>query len=115
MDERRQYVRLDANLEVSYSALKHAPLHEASMKDLGAGGVSFLTSEPLEVGLKLQIHVGLPHRQPVVFSGEVVWSDLYKRTILRSSTRRLYETGVRIIAVDPSEREAIRQFVSLTM
>ncbi len=114
MDERRQYVRLDANLEVSYNILKRAPLRKASMKDVGAGGVRFLTNEPLEVGLQLQIHVGLPHRQPVAFSGEVVWSDLYQRTIL-SPAKRLYETSVRIIALDPSEREAIRQFVSSTM
>lgn len=115
MDERRQYVRVDANLEVSYNILKSAPLRKASMKDLGAGGVRFLTKEPLEVGLQLQIRVGLPHRQPVAFSGEVVWSDLYKRTILVSSTKRLYETSVRIIAIDPSEREAIRQFISSTI
>jgi len=115
MDERRQYVRLDANLEVSYSVLKDAPLRKASMKNLGAGGVSFLTSEPLEVGLRLRVQVGLPHRKPVVFSGEVVWSDLYERTIAGSPVKDRYRTSLRILSIDAGDREAIRQFVSSAM
>lgn len=114
MEERRQYVRLNAKLDVSYAVLPQTSDVESGTKDVSAGGIRFQVKESLVPGTRARFEILLPGRQSIPFIGEIVWSDAFKASTTLSSSAS-YEVGVRIIEISGADREAMKRYVALNL
>lgn len=114
MEERRQYVRLSGEFKVAYSSLPKTGKIDATVKDVSAGGIRFVAKQPLAPGTRLRFQIGLPGERPIPFTGEVVSSDQYKvSTSLQPAAS--FEIGVRIVQIAPTDREALKRYISLNL
>ena len=115
MEERRQFVRLDTRLEVSYAALPSGKMEGAATKDISGRGICLFTQQVLAPGTRLQISMKLPDRErPVNFMAEVVWSEAYEM-IGKTERRRSAETGIRFVEVSAQDQAAIMHHVILSL
>ena len=115
MEERRQFVRLDTRLEVSYSVLPSGSPRQTVSKDISGGGICLFADRVLPVGTHVQVAMRLPGREPPLhFTGEVRWSEQYE-VIGRAQRERAVEMGVRFVEISPQDCEAILQHVILSM
>ena len=114
MEERRQYVRLKAQLQVTYAVPPGTRRIESSTLDVGAGGFRFMSKESLPLGTRLQCEITVPGKPPIPFTGEVVSSDEYKAssTLHRAAS---FEIGVRIVGISPADREVMKRYVSVSL
>ncbi len=114
MDERRQYVRSKARLQVIYTVPPRTRRLESTTTDVGAGGIRFVANESLPLGTRLQCELTLPGKPPIPFTGEVVSSDEYKAssTLQRAAS---FEIGVRIVGISPADREVLKRYVSVSL
>ena len=114
MDERRQLVRLDTRLEISYAVLPSDTPKKSVTKNVGGGGMCLFTEKELPVGTRLQVAMKLPDREELVhFIAEVVWSEAYE-VIGKTQRQRAVESGVRFIEIAPQDREAVMRHVILS-
>jgi c-di-GMP-binding flagellar brake protein YcgR len=114
MEERRRFVRLDTRLEVRYTVLPTGSAQQTVSNNIGGGGICFFADKPLAAGTYLQVAMKLPGReQPVPFTAEVVWSELYE-VVGKIERRQAVEVGVRFLEIAPSDLEAIMQHVILS-
>ncbi|MBI4341449.1 MAG: PilZ domain-containing protein [Candidatus Omnitrophica bacterium] len=115
MEERRQFVRLDTRLEVTFSVLPSGAPQQAMTRDISGGGICLFADRELAAGTRLQVTMKLPDREPPVhFTAEVVWSEAYE-TIGRAQRTRAIEVGVRFVEIAPQDQEAVMRHVILTM
>ena len=111
MDERRQYVRLDSRLQVEYTVVPAAQPLNAATKDVSVGGMRVEVTEQLEPGTQLAMTLTVPGGQRVPLTVEVVSSDHHKLSTVRPRART-HEVGIRIVRIEPKDREILRQYVS---
>lgn len=115
MEEQRQFVRLDARLDVTYTVLQTGAVGQAVTKNISGGGVCIFTERVLAPGTRLQVAMKLPEgERPVNFIAEVVWSEAYE-IIGKAERRRAVETGVRFVEIAPPDQEAVMQHVILRL
>jgi len=115
MEERRQFVRLDTRLEVTYTELPSGKSRQGTTKDISGGGICLFAEKVLPAGTRLQVAVKLPDREsPVHFTGEVVWSEAYE-VIGKTQRQRAVEAGVRFVEIAPGDRDAIMRHVILSL
>ncbi len=115
MEERRQFVRLDTRLEITYSVLPAGAPQPATTKDISAGGVCLFADRELPQGTRLQVTMKLPDREaPVYFTAEVMWSEAYEM-IGKTERTRAVEIGVRFVEIAPQDQEAVMRHVILTL
>ena len=115
MEERRQFVRLDTRLEITYSVLTAGAPQQATTKDISGGGVCLFADRELPPGARLQVAMKLPDReQPVHCTVEVMWSEAYE-TIGKTEHKRAVEIGVRFVEIAPQDQEAVMRHVILSM
>ena len=113
MDDRRQFVRLDTRLEISYSVLPAGTAQDSVTKNISGGGVCLFADHTLAQGTPLQVSMTLPGRkEPVQFTGEVVWSEAYELIGPERRERRV-EVGVKFVKIAPKDQEAVLQHVIL--
>ena len=113
MEERRQFVRLDTRLEVSYAVLPSDKPKKSVTKNIGGGGVCLFTDKELPIGTRLQVAMKLPDQEVLVhFIAEVVWSEAYE-VIGKTERQRAVESGVRFVEIAPQDREAVMRHVIL--
>ncbi len=114
MEERRQLVRLDTRLEISYAVLSSDTPKKSVTKNVGGGGVCLFTEKELPIGTRLQVAMKLPDREALVhFIAEVVWSEAYE-VIGKTQRQRAVESGVRFIEIAPQDCEAVMRHVILS-
>jgi len=104
-DNRRQFIRLKA-----YHLVKYRPISEdkkeadriiASIRDIGAGGICFVTDDYLPNASLIEIKINFPHLNDPVFAlAKVVWVKQIKKS-------RRYEIGAQFIEID----ESVRRFI----
>ena len=115
MEERRQFVRLDTRLEVTYTVLPTAQTRQAVTKGIGGGGICFFADSELKPGERLQVAMKLPGReQPVSCTAEVVWCEPYE-VIGKTGRQRSVEVGVRFLEIAPQDQDAVMQHVILSL
>lgn len=116
MEERRQFVRLDTRLDVTYTVLPTATSQTSTTRDIGGGGVCLFSDQVLQAGDRLQVAMKLPGRdEPVNFIAEVVWSEPYEVIAKGGARQRSVEVGVRFVEIAPKDQEAVMQHVILSL
>ena len=115
MEERRRFVRLDTRLPITYRVLPTTQAIPSATADIGGGGVCLFLNEVVKPGSQLQVDIKLPDRErSVAFTGEVVWCEQYE-TIGRTVRQQSIEAGVKFLLIDPKDRQAIMDYVILSL
>lgn len=115
MEERRQFVRLDVRLPITYRQLPSAASRPAGTKNVGGGGICLFLDEPLAPGTPLAVDIVLPGRQqPVTFDAEIVWCERYE-VIGKGLRQQAVEAGVKFVRIDDHDQQAILQYVILSL
>lgn len=113
--ERRQFVRLDTTLPVTYRVLPALTAQATTTRNIGGGGICVFLRQRLSVGTPLELEVQLPnHPKPICFTGEVVWCEEYE-VVGKTPRSRAIQAGVKFVYFNPKDREAIMQHVILNL
>ncbi|MBI3087302.1 MAG: PilZ domain-containing protein [Candidatus Omnitrophica bacterium] len=76
MDERRQFLRVDAAVAVHYRLRESPERHLTTTVDVGGGGVCLLVPEPLPRGAYVEVELTLPGEpRAIPFTAQVAWCD----------------------------------------
>ncbi len=90
MQEPRRFVRIPAQLAVTYRVLPSAERIRSSTCDLAGSGVCLLVREPLVRGAQVQLELQLPDRErPLLATGEVMWCESHRVIGLQYVTSHL--------------------------
>ncbi len=110
-NERRQFIRLNTRLNVSYVIAGTKQLGKSLSKDISGGGVRFVAEHPLDVGARLEVIVHLPAPDmPIRFAGEVMWTRLL--TTMHAAGLGGIEVGVRFVEIAPKDAVLIKQYAA---
>ena len=110
--EQRRFIRITSRLNASFKIVKTGRISRALTKDIGTGGIRFVTAEILEPGTAIEVEIKLPDSEaPVRFLGEVAWSRPIGHA--KSYEDPTGETGVKIISIDPKDRALIMHYAKL--
>ncbi|MBI4323081.1 MAG: PilZ domain-containing protein [Candidatus Omnitrophica bacterium] len=114
-EERRQFVRLDTTLPVSYRVLPSTAMKASTTKNISGGGLCVFLNERLAPGTPLEVAVQLPDRpKPICFTGEVAWCEEYE-VVGKIQRSRAIQAGVKFVYFSPKDQEAIMQHVILSL
>lgn len=104
-ENRRKFIRLKA-----YHLAKYRPVSGdntevdriiASVKDIGAGGICFVTEERLPVSSLVEIKINFPHlSEPVCALAKIAWVKSKKNS-------RRYRIGAEFVKIEDSTRQII--------
>jgi len=110
MDERRQHVRRQLEIEFSYAAEEEPWGKVGRMENISAGGLRASVREPVEPGSRFSVHLTFTDHRPIPTVAEVVWSDkfLYTTTDRKSS----YKIGLRFVRINGMDRERLKEYVA---
>mgnify|MGYP001570338777 CR=1 FL=1 len=109
--ERRQFIRLDTRMNISYTIAGTKQLGTSLSRDIGGGGVRFVAEHPLEVGARLEVIVHLPSPDmPIRFVGEVMWTKLVTKADAAGFGGT--EVGVRFVEIAPHDAALIKQYAA---
>ena len=114
MDERRQFIRIPAQLNVEYAVLPSGMTQHSQTRDVSAGGACLVTDTPLPPETQVQVAIQLPDQPPVNAIAEPVWtttSDVTGKT----QHRRVIETGVRFTEISPQDQHSLMEYVARTL
>lgn len=56
-DERRDYIRMDVNCEITYKLADSNDVKTGTCTTLSGSGISFITDQPFEPGLAMEISI----------------------------------------------------------
>ena len=112
-NEQRRFIRVNSRLTTFVKLQETGRVERALTKNLGGGGVCFVTEDVLEIGTPLEVEVKLPDRdRPIAFQGVVAWSQLVAGPD-QNPRRPTIETGVRFLSIDPKDRATLVQYATL--
>ncbi len=114
-EERRQFVRLDTTLPVTYRVLPSTTANTSTTRDIGGGGICVFLRQRLSVGTPLEVEVQLQNRpKPICFTGEVVWCEEYE-VVGKTQRSRAVQAGVKFVYINSKDQETIMQHVILSL
>lgn len=114
-EERRQFVRLDTNLSVTYKVLPSSVperIEATRTVNISEGGLCIFLSEKLPQGTPLEILVKLPGRdKPAAFTAEVTWCQ--ESAVVGKAP--IIQAGIRFVFINPKDRDALLQHAILNL
>ena len=115
MEERRQFVRLDTRLDMTYAVLPSGKAQRTVAKNISGGGACLFLEQSVPQGTRLQVAMKLPEREQTVdFTAEVVRCETYEM-IGKTERQRAVEADVRFLEISPTDQKAVMQHVILRM
>lgn len=106
MIERRKFIRIPDNSQISYRVLPNMRTKGFVTKDISQGGIRFLVHEFIPVNSDLQIRLML---EKISFSFEAFVKVVWIRKEARSSER--YEIGVEFINVPKESTDHLIDYI----
>ena len=112
-EERRKFTRIDSRLISFYKVVSTGKVRRAMTKNIGGGGLCFVTETLFEPSTELEVEVRLPdYANLIYFSAEVVWSRPLEGAHKRYD-KATAETGIKILNIDPEEHKLLTQHVKI--
>jgi hypothetical protein len=107
MQERRQFLRLDAKVPVRYQVIPSTEARLMPAANLGGGGICIFMPEPVLVGKLIELELTLPDPvRTIKFNGQVVWCKQEESPQGKLS----FKTGIEILFIDGQDHKALTQF-----
>ena len=109
MQERRQFVRINARFPVAYKA-PQGEGHGWSL-DISAEGIGLVIKTRVEYGATMELRIGLPDSQkPLDVEARVLWQVEYPQAVEDGS--RNFRTGLMFTHVSPEDRDRLNGFIT---
>jgi len=105
MHERRRYVRIRENSQISYEVLPGENRKEYATKDISQGGIKFLTHEFIPKGSRLKIKLSL---YKTFFNFEALVRCAWVNKIAYNEE---YEVGVEFIDIPSTAAEHLISYI----
>lgn len=102
---RRQYVRANVHIPVSFAVAGEVARQDGTAVDLGAGGMRLATSADLAPGTDLELRFRLQGASREILARARVILSFYNRT------QQQYQHGVAFTAISREDRLAIDEFI----
>ncbi|MFA7677164.1 MAG: PilZ domain-containing protein [Candidatus Omnitrophota bacterium] len=110
MKERRQSIRINDSLKVSYQVIKSFRLVSTQSKDISEGGMSLPILQRLSPGMALDLEIYLSDSQkPIKATGEIMWSKEV------TGLKFPYMVGVKFLKINPAALNRIRNYVLIKL
>ncbi len=104
MSEKRVHERSAIELAASYGIPNEPDINrEAKIRNISAGGFSFLSQEKLKPGKEIELAIDLEQGQPLSIPVRVVWCS-------KNEESSDYSIGVQIIESQASDTEKFIEF-----
>ncbi|UCC95418.1 MAG: PilZ domain-containing protein [Candidatus Omnitrophota bacterium] len=117
MEERRKFIRLSIDVDVTWKKVTKKLKKTAKSKitkNIGGGGICLITyGKEFEVGDILQLKIMLPSKKVVRTKGKVVWINEFE--VVSEKHEKRYDIGVEFLDIDDKDRELIKRFVFTTL
>jgi len=112
MEERRQFVRLGIDVDVSWekSTVDKSvdSVSGAKTKNISAGGVCLIVDDPISVGDQLKIKFQLPNQLVIEAVGVVLWASEFG---IGEGQGKKYDTGIQFLEISENDVAQINKFV----
>lgn len=103
--EKRNFIRLTANIKVTYRILKKVRTRETLTKNIGGGGIKLFLSENLPVNTLLKLEIKIPkYPEPISAEGRIIWVE-------RSKLRPKFNVGIGFTKITSVDRARIFKYV----
>ena len=113
-DERREFTRVRERVMTFVKDPTTGKVHRALTKDLGISGICVATEETFNPGASLELELQMPDRQtPLVFTGEVVWSERIKDAKQQGFSAATCELGIKYVQIDPKDLLFMKQHIAM--
>ena len=113
MQERRQFVRLNANVNVTWSKIDDFENGSKRgidiTRNISSGGICLMMEEPVHGDDILELTIELPTHKVIQSRGRVVWVSEFE--IVAGEQGKRYDAGIEFLDIDEHDREAIKEFV----
>ncbi|MDD5217324.1 MAG: PilZ domain-containing protein [Candidatus Omnitrophica bacterium] len=105
-DHARQYKRLYTDYLVRYETdASGEPPHITNIKNLSAGGLKFLTKEPLQENATIKVVLLIPSlERPFRAQGRIVRVRCLKK-------RMIYSVAITFTDISPTDRDVINRYI----
>lgn len=113
-EDRRQFSRINSQFVVNYRVIGEGGEGTSSVtRNVGRGGICFLTDAWIAPETMLQIDVRVPQRpQSIRFTAEVMWSGALLLERPEQSPHR-FQTGVRFVEIAADDQQQLLQAPSI--
>ena len=107
MEEKRQYIRIEAPIVVTYKVGEENPVTKKTIsKDFSEGGIRFPVYEKLKVGTSLELYIETPFDTiPIAATGQIVWT----KALSVKEGREIYDVGVKFTRMQAFDRKRMAQ------
>jgi len=113
VNERREFVRLSANVNIKWSkagAAQESAFQSQDMSlDIGGGGVCLIVYEKLPIGKELDLEIELPTGKTISSKAKVAWIQEFE--IIGAKQRKGYEIGAQFLDISDEDKAAIDKFM----
>lgn len=107
MDEKRRYPRVDFRIPIQYRNLRSnvETVLTALNKDLGEGGICFISNEFLSLASRLVLEISLPNlARPIKVISKVAW-------VKKASLNDQYQIGSQFLEMTNEDKKQIQKYV----
>ncbi|MBN2097372.1 MAG: PilZ domain-containing protein [Candidatus Omnitrophica bacterium] len=107
MQERRQYVRLNIPLEISYAVQgEKTPLHKTVTKNISPNGARFILERDLPKGTIVEMEVKIPTRPEAIrVKAKVIWTKKQS-----GPDEQNYDAGLEFIQISEENKNDFFQY-----
>lgn len=114
MEERRKFVRLNANVDVKWAKItpdkESASGDLSTTKNISGGGICLtMYGKNVDVGDLLDMEIDLPTKKTIRVKGRVAWVGEFE--IVGGRHEKSYDVGIEFLEINEEDRIEISQFV----
>jgi hypothetical protein len=104
MKERRKYVRVISDVSLRYKEDESRPDSHSKAKDVGGGGIRFVSNVKLTTGTHLKLEIDVPgSRRTVDARARIIWT--------RKLDESAWEVATEFTEIDQRDRDKIMKHV----
>lgn len=113
--ERRQQVRIDTKVNVSYDVVSGRSTHKRTSmsRNISLGGINLTLNEKLLPGTDLNLQLDLSQGvKPIFVQGKIVWvKEISERLTRHKEEGRLFTAGIKFTQMTPGDESLLRSFI----
>ena len=113
--ERRQQVRIDTEVDVSYEVGSGRSTHKRTSmsRNISLSGINLTLNEKLLPGTDLNLQLDLSQGvKPIFVQGKIAWvKEISERLARHKKEERFFTTGIKFTQMAPRDESLLRSFI----